>query len=133
MTDTGNTPEVRPTGGLFNDRVYDKLKFLAVVVLPAVGALYFALATVWGLPHAEEVVGTVVAIDAFLGVLLQISNAKYNNSDGRFDGAIDVSPSSNGTSTYMNVSLDPNAVARKKEITIKVNQGEMVYEDDTLG
>lgn len=133
MTDTDNTPEVRPTGGLFNDRVYDKLKFLAVVVLPAVGALYFALATVWGLPHAEEVVGTVVAIDAFLGVLLQISNAKYNNSDGRFDGAIDVSPSSNGTSTYMNVSLDPNAVARKKEITIKVNQGEMVYEDDTLG
>lgn len=61
-----------------SNKAYDVLKFIAQIVLPAVGALYFALARIWGFPYAEEIVGTISAIDAFLGALLGISTAKYN-------------------------------------------------------
>lgn len=56
---------------------YDVLKYIAQVVLPALGTLYFALSGIWGLPYGEQIVGTISAIDAFLGVLLKISSDKY--------------------------------------------------------
>ncbi len=56
---------------------YDKLKWIAQIFLPALGALYFALAKIWGLPYGVEVVGTISAIDVFLGALLGISSAAY--------------------------------------------------------
>lgn len=61
---------------LSND-TYDKLKWIAQYFLPALGTLYFALAGVWGLPYGEQIVGTITAIDTFLGVLLGISTAQY--------------------------------------------------------
>ena len=61
-----------------SNKVYDVLKYIALILLPAVGALYFALAKIWGLPYATEIVGTISAVDAFLGALLQISTNKYN-------------------------------------------------------
>lgn len=60
-----------------NNKVYDILKYVAQIVLPAVATLYFALAQIWGLPYGEEIVGTLTAIDAFLGALLGISTAQY--------------------------------------------------------
>lgn len=56
---------------------YDKLKWVAQILLPAIGTLYFALAQIWGLPYSEEIVGTITAIDAFLGALLGISTYQY--------------------------------------------------------
>lgn len=61
-----------------SNKVYDVLKWIAQYFLPAVGTLYFALADIWSLPFAQEVVGTVTAVDAFLGVMLGISTAQYN-------------------------------------------------------
>lgn len=61
-----------------NNKVYDVLKYIAQIVLPALGTLYFALARIWGLPYVEQVVGTISAIDTFLGVLLGISSNNYN-------------------------------------------------------
>ena len=58
--------------------VYDVLKFIALILLPALGTLYFALAKIWGFPYAAEIVGTISAVDAFLGALLGISTAQYN-------------------------------------------------------
>lgn len=63
---------------MMTNKVYDALKWVAQILLPAIGTLYFALASVWGLPMAEQVVGTITAIDAFLGVILGISSAQYN-------------------------------------------------------
>ncbi len=60
-----------------NNKVYDILKWIAQIVLPALGALYFALAQIWGLPYGEEIVGTITAIDCFLGAILGISNVQY--------------------------------------------------------
>lgn len=62
------------------DKVYDILKWIAMVVLPAIGTLYFALAGIWGFPFGEEVVGTITAVDTFLGALLGISTAQYNKA-----------------------------------------------------
>ena len=59
------------------NKVYDVLKWIAMVVLPALGTLYFALAGIWDLPYAEQVVGTVTAMDTFLGVMLGVSSLHY--------------------------------------------------------
>ena len=63
-----------------SNSTYDKLKFIAQVVLPAAGTLYAALAGIWGLPYAEQIVGTIVAVDTFLGVVLKISTYQYDKS-----------------------------------------------------
>lgn len=61
-----------------DNKIYDILKWIAQILLPALGALYFALASIWGLPYAEQIVGTITAVDAFLGALLGISTYMYN-------------------------------------------------------
>ena len=60
-----------------SNKVYDALKWVAQLLLPALGTLYFALAGIWGWPYADAVVGTITAVDTFLGVLLGISSASY--------------------------------------------------------
>ena len=64
-----------------SNKVYDVLKYIALIVLPAVGALYFALAKIWGFPYGAEIVGTITAVDAFLGALLQTSTDQYNKQE----------------------------------------------------
>lgn len=60
-----------------SDRVYDILKWIALILIPAVGTLYFALAGIWGFPYADAVVGTLTAVDTFLGAILGISTSMY--------------------------------------------------------
>ncbi len=64
-----------------SNKVYDILKYVALIVLPAVGTLYFALAGIWGFPYGEEIVGTLSAIETFLGAILVISTAQYNKDN----------------------------------------------------
>lgn len=61
-----------------SNNAYDILKWIAQILLPALGTLYFALSKIWGLPYSTEVVGTIAAVDTFLGALLGISTAEYN-------------------------------------------------------
>ena len=68
---------------LFSSKVYEVLKWFAQVVLPALGALYFGLAQIWGFPYGEEIVGPLAVIDAFLGALLGISTAQYRKEQSR--------------------------------------------------
>lgn len=65
---------------LLSNKTYDILKWIAQIALPALGALYFGLAQIWGLPYGEEIVGTITVVDAFLGALLKISTEQYNNN-----------------------------------------------------
>ncbi|MDY3026974.1 MAG: phage holin [Candidatus Faecivicinus sp.] len=64
-----------------SNELYDILKWIAMVLLPALGTLYFALAGIWNLPMGEEIVGTITALDTFLGVLLGISAVKYHSEN----------------------------------------------------
>lgn len=70
---------------ILSNKAYDILKWVALYLLPALGTLYFALAGIWAFPYGEEVVGTITAIDTFLGVLLGISTAQYNSQSTRSD------------------------------------------------
>lgn len=63
-----------------SNKVYDVLKWIAQVGLPAAGTLYSALAGIWGLPYGEQIVGTIVAVDTALGVVLGISSAQYKKT-----------------------------------------------------
>lgn len=63
-----------------SNKLYDILKWIAMVVLPAIGTLYFALAGIWGFPYGEQIVGTITAIDTFMGVVLGVSAMNYNKT-----------------------------------------------------
>ena len=66
------------------DKVCDILKAVALVILPAIGTLYFALAGIWGWPYSEQIVGSITAIDTFIGVVLGISSMQYKKSKANF-------------------------------------------------
>lgn len=111
--------EVAPSGQMFSNRTYDWMKYLAQIVLPAVATLYFALSQIWGLPKGHEVVGTITAVDAFLGVILQLSSAQYNRKNvATGEAYVDIS---NPTSP-IRLSLDhsPEEMAAKDKVTFKV-------------
>ena len=63
-----------------SNKAYDTLKWIAQYLLPAIGTLYFALARIWGLPYGAQIVGTITAVDAFLGAILGISTMQYNKT-----------------------------------------------------
>ena len=60
-----------------SNKIYDVLKFIAQIVLPAMATLYVSIASLWGLPYQEEISGTIMAIDTFLGAVLMISSNQY--------------------------------------------------------
>lgn len=67
------------------DKVYDVLKWVCIIALPALAVLYFTLAKIWGLPYEAEIPATINAIALFIGTLIGISNAtikKEENADG---------------------------------------------------
>lgn len=66
---------------LLSNKQYDVLKWVAQILLPALGTLYFALAGIWGFPFGEQIVGTITAIDTFLGVILGISSSQYKKEE----------------------------------------------------
>lgn len=66
---------------ILSNKLYDILKWVAQIVLPAMAALYFGLSRIWNWPYGEEIVGTITVVDAFLGALLGISTANYNKQE----------------------------------------------------
>ncbi len=109
-------------GHFLSNRNYDLLKFVAQIFLPALGTLYFTLAAIWGLPHADEVVGTIVAGDTFLGVLLSLNTKAYNDSGAKYDGQINVVHQDDLSKQFLlELDSDPNDLESKKEVVFKVN------------
>lgn len=109
---------------VLSNKVYDGLKFVAQILLPGIGALYFALAQIWGLPAAEEVVGTITAVDVFLGLFLGSASRSYEKSGAKYDGHILVEENADGlksASLVLKNYEDPSDVVNQKEVTFKVN------------
>ena len=63
-----------------NDKIYDILSWIAIIVLPALGAFYASLVGIWGLPYGMQVVGTITAVDTLLGAILKKSSIEYMKS-----------------------------------------------------
>lgn len=64
-----------------NNKTYDYAKFVALVLLPALGTLYFGLAQIWHFPHPGDVVGSITVVDTFLGVILHVSTSSYHDAN----------------------------------------------------
>lgn len=77
------------------NKVYDVAKDINLTILPGIGALYYALSGVWGLPKADEVVATIAALVTFIGLIIKLGDRSYNNSDAKFDGDLYVGPQTN--------------------------------------
>jgi len=69
-----------------NNKVYDVVKWVAMVGLPASAALYYGLANIWGFPYAEQVVGTIAVVNTFLGAVVGVSTYNYNKSNNPQEG-----------------------------------------------
>jgi hypothetical protein len=103
-----------------NPKLYNSLKFLAQVLLPALGTLYLTLAGLWDLPSPQEVAGTILAVDTFLGVVLHLqSNAFKANNLG---GTMVVMPTPDGKKTYaLELDGDPEDLEKQDQVIFKVN------------
>jgi len=102
-----------------NKKMYDLVKWIAQFGLPALGTLYFALSGIWGFPNGEQVVGTITAIDVFLGVIVGVSSAQYNKTQ---DGTLMVDTSNTSKDVYR-ISLETplEELAGKTSINLKVD------------
>lgn len=77
--------DIKKGGINMSNQMYDKLKWIAQILLPAIGTLYFALAGIWNFPYGEQIVGTITAVDTFLGVCLGISTNNYNKKQAELE------------------------------------------------
>lgn len=104
-----------------NDKVYNVLKWITLIGLPAVSSLYFGLAGIWGFPYAEQVVGTIAVLTTFLGIILGISTAQYNKTYQE-DGTLKIDTSNPDKDIYR-IDLGENLekIAEKSCITLKVD------------
>lgn len=113
---------------LLPSQVYDKLKALVTLILPAIGAAYFSLAGIWDLPNAEKVVGSIAVLTTFLGVLLAVAAKSFNNSDVKFDGDVVTVTTEEGKTLYsLNLGIDPADIPQMKELILKVVPRELPH------
>lgn len=105
---------------LFSDKQYYILNSIAALILPAVGALYFGFAQIWGLPGGEQVVGSIVVVDTFLGVIIKVGEASYDRSEAKFAGSINVSEQPEKKVFSLDLKGHPDELLEKKKVTFKV-------------
>lgn len=109
---------------MLTEKSYNIGKTSVQVILPAVSALYFGLASIWGLPSAEQVVGTLAIITTFLGVCLGLSSRQYEASGAAYDGQMVVTTIEDGPKLYsLELNGAPEEIENKKSINFKINKG----------
>lgn len=102
----------------FTNKAYDVLKSVALIWLPAVATLYFALAGIWGIPDATQVVGSITALDTVLGGLLGVSSKTYVAPS---DGNLVIDTSNPAKDVYsLEISTPINDIAGKPQLTLNV-------------
>ena len=103
-------------GGFLSNNTYDVLKWIAQILLPSLGTLYFTLSSLWNLPFTNEVIGTITAIDTFLGFLLERSSANYKG-----DGVMLVDRTSDDVDIYrMELNGPVEDLGEKDSVMFKV-------------
>lgn len=123
ISDAGDL-NVSPPKPLLKSGTYDNLKKMVQIVLPACASLYFSLAQIWGLPSAEQVVGTLAILATFFGILLTLSSWSYHAVEAQTDGEIVVMVNEDGKKLYsLELNGDPNEIDNKEVIKFKVKPG----------
>ena len=104
-----------------SNRMYDTLKWVALIVLPAVGAAYFSLSEIWDLPYALQVVGTITVADTFLGAVLGLSTKQYNDNVVVKGGTLEVTVDKDGnTKGLFNADMHPSDMATADRVVFTV-------------
>jgi hypothetical protein len=111
----------------FSHSLYDKLKFIAQILLPALGTLVFAVGGIWDWDYTTQTVGTITAIDLFLGGILQFSSNQYYKSGANFDGDMNVTkdPATGENQVVVAFNDDPRDVVDepgKHSIELKIQR-----------
>jgi hypothetical protein len=120
-TELDNGP-TSPQGYFMNSHVYDILKKMVQIVLPAFGVFYMSIGAAWGLPGTKQVSDTIIAVCTFIGVLLAVSSRSYNKSDAQYDGALDITQNEDGSKVYsLNLNDDTSILDSKKNVNFKVH------------
>lgn len=119
LAESATSEESTVTPILSNKR-YDQLKYISMIVLPALGTLYFTLSQIWGLPKGPEVVGTITGLVTFMGIFLRLSSKTYNSSEAKYDGAMNVTKTDGVTTFELDVFSDLDKLDQKSEIVMKV-------------
>ena len=60
-----------------NDKTYDILKRVALIIIPALATFVNASGIVWGVPYTNEVTATITAFGVFLGAAIGVSSKNY--------------------------------------------------------
>lgn len=107
--------------------LYDKLKFIALVLLPAAGSVYFALAGIWNWPDAEQVVGSITVVDTALGGLLHVSSKNYQSNrvatdEPDYDGDLVAIDGDGEQALTLVLNREPAELANKGQVTFRVVQ-----------
>lgn len=119
---------------IFKDKVYNNLKWIALILLPAFGSLYFGLAEIWSLPYGAEVVGTTSLITVFIGALIGISTKNYNAQEKQYDGQMVVDTSDPNTDLYsIELHDDLDKLTSKTQLMLKVNSNPQIVAVKTKG
>jgi hypothetical protein len=106
---------------MITGKQYGQLKFLGQILLPAMGASYFTYDQIWGVPNIEEVLGFIFVINLFLGILLGISQAKYNQEIAR-GGVLMVTETDEGETFSLVLADDPDTLKTKKEVRFDIRK-----------
>lgn len=99
------------------DKVYNILKYCALIAIPAIGTFYTTIASLWGWSYITEVSGTILAFDTLLGAFIGISSARYQPET---DGVLHVNP--NTKETYAALATPTESVISKGTMTLKVQE-----------
>lgn len=110
----------KPSKFLISDAMYDKLKPVTTMLMPAIITFWLAVAGIWHLPNQEEVAGTLGALNVLLGVVLLLSSKAYKNSDQRFDGTMNIFEQDDKKTMSLDLNLHPEELEQKDAIVFKV-------------
>jgi hypothetical protein len=107
------------------NKAYNVLKPIALVWLPLLGTLYFTVAQIWNLPDATNVVGTITAVDTFLGLGLHVSSKAYTplvptgqQPDGHL--VVDDSDPEKPTTMSLEIHAPPEKIATQRAMVLRV-------------
>lgn len=118
-----NQDNERPTYPLLSDKSYNLIKNGAMIILPALGTLYFALAGLWGFPEPEKVVGTIAAVNTFLGVVVLLAKRSYVNSGANGEITAEVDHAEHVVNlSDLKLGLTPEELAGKSLLQVRINK-----------
>lgn len=103
--------------------VYDRVRWMVEILLPATASLYYGLSMIWGLPGGDNVVGTIALITTFLGLAVGVNRRKFNAVNPAGVGAMVVKVDREGIPTVaLELDKTPEELSQLQSIRFDVRR-----------